>query len=225
MGLSHLRYHKFKHNFQDSLNPLCNCSLNTESTPYYLLHYPLFAGKRKTFLNNIKSNNHKFLEQNNSSLTQTLLFGNPASSLETNTYSQYSNSVCFVCCKLSCMEKYENQFQQFLFTLYFCNCYIFSFLIFILIIYYLLSLLLVLVTLKEFLAACIHVFLVDYFIFICSQASLEYHWIWWLFLSVIICIYQKCGGEGTWQALRGDCWEKGGGDFIQGGGLQFSHKK
>ena len=28
LGLSHLRQHKFKHSFQDSLNPLCFCSLD-----------------------------------------------------------------------------------------------------------------------------------------------------------------------------------------------------
>ena len=33
----------------------------------------------------MKSINHKFLEQNDSTLTQTLLFGDPASSVETNT--------------------------------------------------------------------------------------------------------------------------------------------
>ena len=84
LGLSHLRYHKFKHNFQDSLNPLCNCGLITETTSHYLLHCPLFADERKT-LSNRKSINHKFPEQNDSTLTQTLLFGDPASSVETNT--------------------------------------------------------------------------------------------------------------------------------------------
>ena len=78
-------YHKLKHNFQDSLNPLCNCGLLAETTSHYLLHCPLFADERKTFLSNIKSINHKFLEQNDSTLTQTLLFGDPASSVETNT--------------------------------------------------------------------------------------------------------------------------------------------
>ena len=58
LGLSHLRYHKFKHNFQDSLNSLCNCGLNTESTSHYLLYYPIFLDERKTFLSNIKSINH-----------------------------------------------------------------------------------------------------------------------------------------------------------------------
>ena len=47
LGLSHLRYQKFKHNFQDSVNPLCNCGLITETTSHYLLHCPLFADERK----------------------------------------------------------------------------------------------------------------------------------------------------------------------------------
>ena len=85
LGLSHLRYHKFKHNFQDSLNPLCNCGLITETTSHYLLHCPSFADEGKNFLSNIKRINHKFLEQNDSTLTQTFLFGDPASSVETNT--------------------------------------------------------------------------------------------------------------------------------------------
>ena len=63
LGPSRLRYYKFKHNFQDSLNPLSNRSLNTESSSHYLLHGPLFAVKKK-FLSNIKNVNNKFLEQN-----------------------------------------------------------------------------------------------------------------------------------------------------------------
>ena len=85
LGLSHLRYHKFKHNFQDSLNPLCNCGLITETISHYLLRCHLFADERKTLRSNMKSIHHKFQEQNDSTLTQTLLFGDPASSLETNT--------------------------------------------------------------------------------------------------------------------------------------------
>ena len=32
LGLSHLGEHIFKQSFQDSLNPLCNCSFEVEST-------------------------------------------------------------------------------------------------------------------------------------------------------------------------------------------------
>ena len=37
LGFSHLREHKFRHNFADTLNPLCSCSLETEDTEYYFL--------------------------------------------------------------------------------------------------------------------------------------------------------------------------------------------
>ena len=37
--LSHLREHKFKHSFQDTVNPLCNCGQDIESsTPLSLLY-------------------------------------------------------------------------------------------------------------------------------------------------------------------------------------------
>ena len=38
LGLSHLNQHKFNHNFQDCLNPLCSCSLEVESVSHFFLH-------------------------------------------------------------------------------------------------------------------------------------------------------------------------------------------
>ena len=43
LGLSHLNEHKFYHNFQDYLNPLCSCSLEIEDTSHYLLHCHHFS--------------------------------------------------------------------------------------------------------------------------------------------------------------------------------------
>ena len=37
VNFSHLREHKFRHNFRDTVNPLCSCGLETESTSHYLL--------------------------------------------------------------------------------------------------------------------------------------------------------------------------------------------
>ena len=39
VGLSHLNEHRFRHNFQDCLNPLCSCSLEVESN---ILALPTF---------------------------------------------------------------------------------------------------------------------------------------------------------------------------------------
>ena len=36
--LCHLRDHKFRHNFNDTVNPLCSCNIEAESTKRYLLH-------------------------------------------------------------------------------------------------------------------------------------------------------------------------------------------
>ena len=42
LGLSHLNEHKFKHNFQNCVNPLCSCSLEVESTIHFFLHCHFF---------------------------------------------------------------------------------------------------------------------------------------------------------------------------------------
>ena len=52
-GLSHLCEHKFKHSFQDTLNPICNCGEDIETKSHYLLHCPDCLQERKTLLNTI----------------------------------------------------------------------------------------------------------------------------------------------------------------------------
>ena len=54
-GLSHLREHKFKYNFQDLINPVCNCGHYIEPTIHFLLHYPLFINERSTFFSILSS--------------------------------------------------------------------------------------------------------------------------------------------------------------------------
>ena len=36
--LSHLREHKFRHNFQDPPDPFCNCGRHIETTIHFFLH-------------------------------------------------------------------------------------------------------------------------------------------------------------------------------------------
>ena len=42
VNFSHLRDHKFKHSFQDTINPLCTCSLEAETTIHFKLHCPYY---------------------------------------------------------------------------------------------------------------------------------------------------------------------------------------
>ena len=47
LALNHLREHKFNHNFQGTINPLCSCSLELESTTHFFLRYQNFTDLRK----------------------------------------------------------------------------------------------------------------------------------------------------------------------------------
>ena len=37
-GFSHLKEHKFRHNFVDTINPLCSCGNFAEPTTHFFLH-------------------------------------------------------------------------------------------------------------------------------------------------------------------------------------------
>ena len=49
LGLSHLRDHKFKHNFQNTLNTICNCCEDIETSCHYL-HCSLYTMERLALL-------------------------------------------------------------------------------------------------------------------------------------------------------------------------------
>ena len=54
LQLSHLKEHKYRHNFGDTLNPTCICGLlEVESTTHYLLRCNFFSVQRKTLLDSI----------------------------------------------------------------------------------------------------------------------------------------------------------------------------
>ena len=75
LGLSHLREHKLKHSFQDSLNPTCSCGNDIETSALFLLYCPNYSNERSTFLNIIGSINRKILTRHDSQVTETVLYG------------------------------------------------------------------------------------------------------------------------------------------------------
>ena len=76
LGQSHLREHKIKHSFQDTLNPLCSCGLDIETTSYYFLDRPLCHAERSTLLNNVNEIDSAIFNKSNSAVTHFLLYGN-----------------------------------------------------------------------------------------------------------------------------------------------------
>ena len=75
LGLSHLREHKFRHNFNDTINPFCLCGTNDlETSENFLLHCPTYAYLRLKLFDNLRNNNILLLPLVNSLISQILLF-------------------------------------------------------------------------------------------------------------------------------------------------------
>ena len=77
IGFSHLKEHKFKHNFQDSIDPMCSCSSGIETTIHFFLHCANFNIQRQTLFDKIATIDANILTENGDSIVNTLLFGKP----------------------------------------------------------------------------------------------------------------------------------------------------
>ena len=75
LGLSHLRDHKFKHNFQDTHNPICNCGEDIETSCHYLLHCSLYTNERLALLNAIQGIDSSIWEITDSHIVEVLPYG------------------------------------------------------------------------------------------------------------------------------------------------------
>ena len=84
LGLNQLSKHKFKYNFQEFLNPLCNCGHGIASETHFFLHSPLFTNERCTLLSTISSIDCNLLNNTDFLSTQILPFGNLSFNSNTN---------------------------------------------------------------------------------------------------------------------------------------------
>ena len=85
LGLSQLLDHKFKHGFLGSLNPICSCGLDIETTCHYLLHCPNFTNEKSTLLNIVSTINENNLTSCDATFVKLILYGDESLDLGTNT--------------------------------------------------------------------------------------------------------------------------------------------
>ena len=86
LGLSHLREHKFKHGFQDSLNPICSCGNDIETSAHFLLYCPHYSNERSTFLNTIRNINRNIFDKDYLEITEILLYSDSSLDDKSNTF-------------------------------------------------------------------------------------------------------------------------------------------
>ena len=95
VGFSHLREHKFKHNFQDTLNPLCPCSLAAEDTYHFFMRCQSFSNQRNVLFDDLDSINSEILKMSGNKIVQVLLFGKKSFSKDMN-FRIITSSIRFI---------------------------------------------------------------------------------------------------------------------------------
>ena len=104
LKLSHLNEHKFRHNFRDTLNPLCSCSLEPETSNHFLLHCPHYDTHRQTLFDYIYTIDESISNLSDDNLVSLLLYGN--SKLYCN--DQNTNILNATICFLKSSERFDN---------------------------------------------------------------------------------------------------------------------
>ena len=75
LDFSHLNEHKFRHNFNDTINPMCSCGKEPETTLHYLLRCDLYSIYRLELLNDICTLNGSLQNSSEEKLLKILLYG------------------------------------------------------------------------------------------------------------------------------------------------------
>ena len=84
--LDFINEHRFRHNFQDCLNPLCSCSLHTEDTIHYLLHCNHFSQHCIDLINSVKYIFEGFDSLSDIAKKVLLLYGDPRCDTNKNKF-------------------------------------------------------------------------------------------------------------------------------------------
>ena len=87
LDFSHLNEHRFRHNFQDCLNPLCSCSLQTEDTIHYLLHCHHFSQHRIDLANSVKYIFEDLDSLSDFAKKYLILYGDPRFDINKNKFT------------------------------------------------------------------------------------------------------------------------------------------
>ena len=95
VGFSHLREHKLKHNFQDTLSPLCPCSLEAEDTYRFFMRCQSFSNQRNILFDDLNSINSEILKMSENEIVQVLLFGKKSFSKDMN-FRIITSSIRFI---------------------------------------------------------------------------------------------------------------------------------
>ena len=84
-GLSYPREQKFRHDFNDTIDPFCTCGVETESISHFFLRCLNFNNQCIDLVNELMNIDSNLLQYNDDRLTETLLYGDNNLSFDINS--------------------------------------------------------------------------------------------------------------------------------------------
>ena len=84
LNFSHLNEHKYRDNFMDTINPMCSCGFEPETTDHYLLRCKLYTDLRLDILKDIYTINQSLRNFSEDQLVNVLLSGSENFTLDAN---------------------------------------------------------------------------------------------------------------------------------------------
>ena len=94
LGLSHLNEHKFNHNFDDCVNPFCNCSFEPKSASHFFLRCHHYNAIQSILFEDLNSVDKSLFKLSDNELNSILLYGSTKQSLMKNHILLNSSIKC-----------------------------------------------------------------------------------------------------------------------------------
>ena len=81
VGRSHLKEQKFRHNFNDTLDPFCPCNMEVESVSHFFLQCLNYNNLRINLMNELMKIDSNLLHLDDDHLTEIFLYGDKNQSI------------------------------------------------------------------------------------------------------------------------------------------------
>ena len=75
LKITHLNEHKFRHGFNDTVDPFCECGNEIETPEHFFLHCHFYSAQRKELFKSLEKLDPYFLKLNPKNQVLALLYG------------------------------------------------------------------------------------------------------------------------------------------------------
>ena len=96
LQFSHLNEHKFRHGFNDTLNPMCPCGTEVETTEHFLLRCHFYSAQRLELFKYLEKVDPTFFDLNAKDQVHFLLYGSSTNFIKSFNHNILKNVIIYL---------------------------------------------------------------------------------------------------------------------------------